>query len=157
MYIPKEIYKSLDDFINSISNKNISLIEILHYAQNLLGFLPIEIQNYIAKKLNIPVEDIYDIVQFYSYFKTKVTGKYKISVCLGSMCLKKGANDILLEFEKELGIKSGETTSDLMFTLEGVRCIGACGISPVVVVNEKVFGKVDINQVKEIISNYKNK
>lgn len=157
MYIPKEIYKSLDDFINSVSDKKISLIEILHYAQNLLGFLPIEIQKYIAQKLNISFEDISDIVNFYSYFKTKVTGKYKISVCLGSMCLKKGSNDILSKFEKELGIKDGETTSDLMFTLEGVRCLGACGIAPVVVINEKVFGQVNINQVKDILSIYQNK
>ena len=157
MYIPKEIYTSLDDFINSVSDKKISLIEILHYAQNLLGFLPIEIQKYIAQKLNISFEDISDIVNFYSYFKTKVTGKYKISVCLGSMCLKKGSNDILSKFEKELGIKDGETTSDLMFTLEGVRCLGACGIAPVVVINEKVFGQVNINQVKDILSIYQNK
>ena len=157
MYIPKEIYTSLDDFINSVSDKKISLIEILHYAQNLLGFLPIEIQKYISQKLNISFEDTSDIVNFYSYFKTKVTGKYKISVCLGSMCLKKGSNDILSKFEKELGIKDGETTSDLMFTLEGVRCLGACGIAPVVVINEKVFGQVNINQVKDILSIYQNK
>lgn len=94
-------------------------------------------------------------MSFYSYFTTEPIGKYKINVCLGTVCFVKGSDKILAEFEKQLGIKSGETTEDLMFTLESLICVGACGLAPVVVVNDKVYGHVTLDQVSEILDKYK--
>lgn len=150
------LIKQLDEFIDSVENKNSSLIEVLHYAQGLFGYLPKEIQLYIAKKLDIPPSKVYGVVSFYTYFTTEPIGKYKISVCLGTVCFVKGSDKILEEFEKELGIKVGQSTKDLKFSLEGLRCVGACGLAPVVTVNGKVHGKVNPEDVKDIISYYKN-
>lgn len=152
----KHLFEQLDNFINSVENKEDSLIEVLHYAQGLFGYLPKEIQLYISEKLNITPAKVYDVVSFYSYFKTEPKGKYKISVCLGSVCFAKGSDKILSEFEKQLGIKAGQTSKDLLFSLDGIRCVGACGLAPVVVVNEKVYGKFKIEQVSEILEYYKS-
>lgn len=150
------LIKQLDEFIESVENKNSALIEILHYAQGLFGYLPKEIQLYIAKKLDVPPSKVYGVVSFYTYFTTEPIGEYKISVCLGTVCFVKGSDKILEEFEKELGIKVGQSTKDLKFSLEGLRCVGACGLAPVVTVNGKVHGKVKPEDVKDIISYYKN-
>ncbi|MGL4796814.1 MAG: NAD(P)H-dependent oxidoreductase subunit E, partial [Paraclostridium sp.] len=132
-----------------------SLIQVLHHAQGIFGYLPKEVQLHIARKLNVSPAKVYGVVSFYSYFTSEPKGDYKISVCLGTVCFVKGADKILAEFEKQLGIKSGETTSDLKFSLEGLRCVGACGLAPVVVVNGKVYGQVKVNQVEDIINEYK--
>lgn len=151
----KKLFDQLDNFINSLETKQGALIEVLHHAQGIFGYLPKEIQLYIAKALDITPAKVYGVVSFYSYFTTEPRGKYKISVCLGTVCFVKGADKILAEFEKQLGIKSGETTKDLTFTLEGLRCVGACGLAPVVVINEKVYGHVKPEQVSDILNNYK--
>ncbi|GAA0703668.1 NAD(P)H-dependent oxidoreductase subunit E [Paraclostridium ghonii] len=150
-----KLFEELDVFIDSLPTKKGALIQVLHYAQNLFGYLPKEVQLHIAKKLDVSPSKVYGVVSFYSYFTTEQKGEYKISVCLGTVCFVKGADKILSEFEKELGIKSGETTPDLLFSLEGLRCVGACGLAPVVVVNEKVYGQVTLDQVKDIIAEYK--
>ena len=140
----KHLFEQLDNFINSLENKEGSLIEVLHYAQGIFGYLPKEVQLYISQKLNIAPAKVYGVVSFYSYFTTEPKGKYKISVCLGTVCFVKGSDKILAEFEKQLGIKAGQTSKDLLFSLDGLRCVGACGLAPVVVVNEKVYGKFKI-------------
>ncbi|MDM8127223.1 complex I 24 kDa subunit family protein [Paraclostridium bifermentans] len=150
-----DVFKELDEFIDSLPTKKGALIQVLHHAQGLFGYLPKEVQLHIAKKLDVSPAKVYGVVSFYSYFTTEQKGEYKISVCLGTVCFVKGADKILAEFEKQLGIKSGETTSDLMFSLEGLRCVGACGLAPVVVVNGKVYGQVKVDQVKDIIAEYK--
>lgn len=152
----KQLFEQLDSFIDTLETKEGSLIQVLHHAQGIFGYLPQEVQLYIAKNLNIAPSKVYGVVSFYSYFTTEPIGKYKISVCLGTVCFVKGADKILSEFEKELGIKSGETTKDLKFSLEGLRCVGACGLAPVVVINGKVYGKVKPESVGEILSHYKN-
>lgn len=149
------IFEELDEFIDSLPTKKGALIQVLHHAQGLFGYLPKEVQLHITKKLDVSPAKVYGVVSFYSYFTTEQKGEYKISVCLGTVCFVKGADKILAEFEKQLGIKSGETTSDLMFSLEGLRCVGACGLAPVVVVNGKVYGQVKVDQVKDIIAEYK--
>ncbi len=149
------VFEELDEFIDSLPTKKGALIQVLHHAQGLFGYLPKEVQLHIAKKLDVSPAKVYGVVSFYSYFTTEQKGEYKISVCLGTVCFVKGADKILTEFEKQLGIKSGETTSDLMFSLEGLRCVGACGLAPVVVVNGKVYGQVKVDQVKDIIAEYK--
>lgn len=151
----KALFQELDNFIDSLPSKKGSLIQVLHTAQDIFGYLPKEVQLYISDKLNISPAKVYGVVSFYSYFTTGPIGKYKINVCLGTVCFVKGSDKILAEFEKQLGIKSGETTEDLMFTLESLRCVGACGLAPVVVVNDKVYGHVTLDQVSEILDKYK--
>lgn len=151
----KTLFQELDNFIDSLPSKKGSLIQVLHTAQDIFGYLPKEVQLYISDKLNISPAKVYGVVSFYSYFTTEPIGKYKINVCLGTVCFVKGSDKILAEFEKQLGIKSGETTEDLMFTLESLRCVGACGLAPVVVVNDKVYGHVTLDQVSEILDKYK--
>ena len=150
-----DVFEELDEFIDSLPTKKGALIQVLHHAQGLFGYLPKEVQLHIAKKLDVSPAKVYGVVSFYSYFTTEQKGEYKISVCLGTVCFVKGADKILAEFEKQLGIKSGETTSDLMFSLEGLRCVGACGLAPVGVVNGQVYGQVKVDQVKDIIAEYK--
>lgn len=150
----KQLFEKLDNFIDALPTKDGALIQVLHHAQGIFGYLPKEIQLYIAKALNIAPSKVYGVVSFYSYFTTEARGEYKISVCLGTVCFVKGADKILAEFEKQLGIKSGQTTEDLKFSLDGLRCVGACGLAPVVVVNGKVFGQVKPEQVSEILSYY---
>ena len=151
----KKLFDELDLFINTIPQSEDSLIQVLHHAQGIFGYLPKDVQLHVAKKLNVSPAKVYGVVSFYSYFTAEPKGEYKISVCLGTVCFVKGADKILAEFEKQLGIKSGETTSDLKFSLEGLRCVGACGLAPVVVVNGKVYGQVKVDQVKDIINEYK--
>lgn len=152
----RHLFDKLDNFIDSLPTKDGSLIQVLHHAQEIFGFLPKEVQLYIAQSLNIPPSKVYGVVSFYSYFTTEPKGKYKISVCLGTVCFVKGSDKILEQFEKELGIKVGETTDDLLFSLEGLRCVGACGLAPVVVINGKVYGQVKPSDVSNILDSYRN-
>lgn len=147
----KQLFDELDTFIGSLPTKKGSLIQVLHHAQGLFGYLPKEVQLHISKQIGIPASKVYGVVSFYSYFTTEPRGKYKISVCLGTVCFVKGSDKVLAEFENQLGIKSGDTTKDLMFSLEGLRCVGACGLAPVVVVNGKVYGHAKPEQVIEIL------
>ena len=149
-----KLFAELDKFIDSLPTKEGALIQVLHHAQGLFGYLPKEVQLHISKKLDVSPAKVYGVVSFYSYFTTEQKGKYKISVCLGTVCFVKGADKILAEFEKQLGIKSGKTTPDLKYSLEGLRCVGACGLAPVVVVNGKVYGQVTVDQVKDILDEY---
>ena len=149
-----KLFEELDKFIDSLPTKEGALIQVLHHAQGLFGYLPKEVQLHISKKLDVSPAKVYGVVSFYSYFTTEQKGKYKISVCLGTVCFVKGADKILAEFEKQLGIKSGKTTPDLKYSLEGLRCVGACGLAPVVVVNGKVYGQFTVDQVKDILDEY---
>lgn len=151
----KQLFDELDIFIDSLPTTHGALIQVLHHAQGIFGYLPKEVQLHIAKKLDLAPSKVYGVVSFYSYFTTEPRGEYKISVCLGTVCFVKGSDKILAQFEKELGIKAGETTKDLKFTLEGLRCVGACGLAPVVVVNGKVYGQVKPEDVSKILDNYR--
>lgn len=154
--LSKDKFNELEDFINSLEEKKGALIEVLHKAQHIFGYLPKDVQLFISKKLNIPSSKVFGVVTFYSYFTTKPRGKYVINVCLGTVCFVKGSDKIIEKFEQKLNIKCGETTPDGNFTLEGLRCVGACGLAPVVVINEKVYGHVSIDDVEKILSNYNN-
>ena len=151
----KQLFEQLDSFIDTLENKEGSLIQVLHHAQGIFGYLPKEVQFYISEKLNVAPAKVYGVVSFYSYFTTEHKGKYKISVCLGTVCFVKGADKILAEFEKQLGIRAGQTSKDLLFSLDGLRCVGACGLAPVVVVNGKVYGQFKLEQVSEVLDYYK--
>ncbi|GAA0779331.1 NADH-quinone oxidoreductase subunit NuoE [Clostridium subterminale] len=148
------MFKELDDFIESLPSKDGALIEVLHRAQHIFGYLPKEVQTFVADKLNLPVSKVYGVVTFYSFFTTEPRGKNVINVCMGTACFVRGAGDILKEFEKELSIKSGQTTEDMKFTLGSLRCVGACGLAPVLTINDKVYGHCTPDQVKSILAEY---
>lgn len=150
-----QMFKELGEFIDSLPSKDGALIEVLHKAQHIFGYLPKEVQTFVADKLNLPVSKVHGVVTFYSYFTTEPRGKNVINVCLGTACFVRGAGDVLKEFEKELGIKAGQTTEDMKYTLGSLRCVGACGLAPVITVNEKVYGHCTSEQVKSILAEYK--
>ena len=148
-------FRELDVFIDSLETKKGSLISVLHKAQEIFGYLPREIQEYVAEKLNESLANVYGVVSFYSCFTMVPKGEHPISVCMGTACYVRGADKVLDEFQKELGIKSGETSLDGKFSIDALRCVGACGIAPVVLVGEKVYKKVEVKEVKKIINEYK--
>lgn len=147
----KELFNKLDMFISSIDNNKDKLIKTLHYAQSLFGYLPNNVQVYISKNLNIPFNEVEDIVNFYSYFVTELKGKYKIKVCLGNACSKDNSAHILNEFEKLIGIKPGETTKDMKFSLESGGCVGVCRKTPIVTINGRVYESVTVEDIPSIL------
>lgn len=147
-------FKELDEYISSLEDKQGSLIIILHRAQKIFGYIPEEIQEFIGKKINMPVAKIYGVVSFYNFFSMKPKGKYQISVCTGTACYVRGADKILEAIKKELNIQVGEVTKDGVFSLDCLRCVGACGLAPVIIVGEEVHGKVKPNEVKNILVSY---
>ena len=152
----QKLFDELDTLIQNLPVADeSSLIYVLKEAQGIFGYLPKEVQLHIADKLDVPYSKVYGVVSFYSYFSTNPVGEHKISVCLGTVCFVKGSDKIMAEFEKELNIKAGETTSDLKFTLDGLRCVGACGLAPVVVVDGKVYGLCTPDQVTNILDEYR--
>ena len=147
-------FRELESYINSLDTKEEALITVLHKAQEIFGYLPKEVQEFIADKLNEPLARVYGVVSFYSFFTMLPKGDIAISVCLGTACFVRGAEKVLDEFQSRLGIKAGETSPDGKFSLDVLRCIGACGIAPVVLVNGKVYKKVEAGEVKNIVSEY---
>lgn len=133
-----------------------ALMPVLQKAQDIYGYLPIEVQKIIAIEMDIPLEKVYGVVTFYSQFSLNPKGKYKISVCLGTACYVKGSGDIFNKLSEKLGIKNGECTSDGKFSLEACRCIGACGLAPVLTVNEDVYGRLSVDDVQGILDKYKD-
>lgn len=156
--LKEQFFKELGEFIDNLSDKKGALIAVLHKAQHIFGYLPQEVQTFVAKKLNLPVAKVNGVVTFYSYFTEIPTGKYVINVCMGTACFVKGAADVLEEFERKLGVKVGQTTSDGKFTLQVLRCVGACGLAPVVTVNDKtndkVYGHFTKQMVDKILDQY---
>lgn len=130
------------------------LINILHKAQELFGYLPREVQEVIARQLNIPVSKVYGVVTFYSFFSMTPKGEYPISVCMGTACYVRGAEKVLDEFKRLLNINVGETTPDGKFSLTSLRCVGACGLAPVVLIGEKVYGRVVPGDVEKILQEF---
>lgn len=148
-------FRELETFINTLDTKKGSLISVLHKAQGIFGYLPREVQEFVADKLNESLANVYGVVSFYSYFTMVPKGEHAVAVCMGTACYVRGADKVLNEFQKQLGIKSGETSVDGKFSIDALRCVGACGIAPVVLVGEKVYKKVEPNEVKGIIEEYK--
>lgn len=131
------------------------IILLLEEVQDLLGYLPIIIQKQVSNKTNIPLSRIYGIVTFYSFFTMTPRGKHTVQVCLGASCYVRGGKKIAKTIEGEFGVESGETTADRLFTYEIVRCLGACGLAPAMVVNGEIYGRVKPSKVKEILEQYK--
>ncbi|MBO8160565.1 MAG: NAD(P)H-dependent oxidoreductase subunit E [Thermosipho sp. (in: Bacteria)] len=151
-----ELYNELEKYIKSLEGKKGILINVLHKAQELFGWLPQEVQEYVAEKLNISPSTVHGVVTFYNFFSTKPKGKNQIKICLGTACYVKGADRVMERFLSELGVEEGEVTEDGNFSVHGVRCLGACSMAPVVLVGEKdFFGKVTPDMVPTIIKKYK--
>ena len=131
-----------------------ALMPILQKAQDIYGYLPIEVQTIISNEMNIPLEKIYGVVTFYSQFSLNPKGKYQISVCLGTACYVKGSGDIYNKLQEKLGIEGGGCTPDGKFSLEACRCIGACGLAPVITVNDEVYGRLTVDDVDHILKKY---
>ena len=148
----REKYAELDQFIDSLPTTKGELIRVLHRAQGIFGYLPKEVQVHVAKRLDVPVSKVYGVVSFYSFFTMNPKGKYDVSVCLGTACYVRGADRILEAITKKIGIGVGETTGDAKFSLRTLRCVGACGLAPVVMINDKVYGRVTPEMVDSIIA-----
>jgi NADH-quinone oxidoreductase subunit E len=134
-----------------------ALIMLLHEIQNQFGYVPREASMELAQKMDVPLARIYEVITFYNYFKLEPPGKAVISICTGTACHLKGAPALLEEFRNELGIDAGETTKDGLFHLQCVRCVGCCGLAPVVVVNGKTYGKLKPSAIKSIIAEWREK
>ena len=145
----------LDGIIEKYKNKKGALIPVLHEAQDVYGYLPLSVQKVISEGLNIPLAEIYGVITFYTQFSLNPKGKYKIQVCIGTACYVKGSGLILEELKQELGIDVGECTADGKFSLDACRCIGACGLAPVVTVNDEVFGRLSKGDGSKILAKFK--
>ena len=152
----KEQEERLMAVIESHKGQEGAVIPVLHEAQGIYGYLPIEVQEMIAEGLDVPLAEIYGIVTFYSQFSINPKGKYQIGVCLGTACYVKGSGDILDKCKEILGIDVGECTPDSLFSIDATRCIGACGLAPVLTVNDDVYGRLVVDDVEGIIAKYKN-
>jgi len=151
-----QMYKELKEIISEKKKIRNPLIEVLREAQTIFGYLPIEVQQFISKELDVPLNKIYGVVTFYNFFSMKPRGKYVINVCTGTACFVKGAPRIIQMMNDELGIEMGETTPDGQFTLSAVRCVGACSLAPVFVIGEETYGRIETkDQVAKILSHYR--
>ena len=131
------------------------LMHVMQEAQSIYGYLPFEVQQKIADGMKVPLEKVYGVATFYAQFALSPKGKYDISVCLGTACYVKGAQQIIDKFSEILGVGAGETTPDGMFTIDALRCIGACGIAPAVTINGKVYPKLTVDAIPQIVEEYK--
>ncbi len=148
-------FKQLKEFIDSVKDSEGILMQTLQKAQGIFGYLPIEVQKFIAEETGIPLAEVYGVVTFYTQFSTTPKGKHKIGVCLGTACYVKGSQLVIDKLAKELNVKVGSTTEDNLFTLEATRCLGCCGLAPVMMIDDEVYGKVDPKHIPEIIAKYK--
>jgi NADH-quinone oxidoreductase subunit E len=149
-----KLSEDLVNFVEVWKEKPGNLIMILHKVQEEYGYIPREIALELSRKLNVPLAKIYGVVTFYHFFKLKKPGKHIIAVCMGTACYLKGGDDIILELERLLGLPVNGMTDDGLFSLEAVRCIGCCGLAPVMTISGEVYGKVTKEELPEIISKY---
>ena len=146
--------KKLHEAISALQGEH-SLVQVLQAAQEIYGYLPERVIDTIAKELGVSSETVYEVATFYSQFKFNPKGRYAISVCLGTACYVKGSGKLMERLEEILGIKSGEVSSDCSFSLDATRCIGACGLAPVLTVGEDVYGRLEPKDLDDIIAKYR--
>jgi NADH:ubiquinone oxidoreductase subunit E len=150
----KQKFEKLRTFIDEHKDMNGPLMPVMQYAQDVFGYLPIDVQQFIAEGLRIPMTKVYGVATFYSQFVLEEQGEHIVSLCMGTACYVKGAQKILDTLEEELGIKEGETTKDKKFTLAGTRCLGCCGLAPVMMVGDDVYGQLKPEQIPGILAKY---
>jgi len=149
----EDVYK-IREICASFNNDPQELINVLHKCQEHFGYLPAEVQEVISNELVVPVAKIYGVVTFYSFFTMTPKGKHPVSICMGTACYVRGAEKVLEEFKKELGLQVGQTSPDGKFSLSSLRCVGACGLAPVVMVGDKTYGRVAPDDVRNILKEY---
>ena len=150
----QEHVDKINEICDSFNNDPVELINVLHKTQEHFGYLPAEVQEVIADKMDISTARVYGVVTFYSFFTMTPKGKHPISICMGTACYVRGAEKVLEEFKKELALQVGQTTKDGKFSLSSLRCVGACGLAPVVLVGDKTYGRVAPDDVKKILKEY---
>jgi len=150
---PEQVEK-LKEVCASFRNDPRELINVLHKAQGIFGYLPAEVQEVVAKELNLSLAKVYGVVTFYSFFTMQPKGIHPISICLGTACYVRGAEKVLDEFKRMLKVGVGETTPDGKFSISCLRCVGACGLAPVVAIGDKIYGRVSPDGVKDILKEY---
>ena len=155
MAIKAEVVQGVKEICDSYANEPSPLMMILSAVQKKYGYIPLEVQEIISEKTGIPVAEIYGVVTFYSFFSLKPKGKYVLGICLGTACYVKNSQQVVDKFSSLLGIQPGETTKDGLFTIEAIRCIGACALAPAMSINGKVYPKVTPDQVGKIIDEYR--
>lgn len=149
-----ELYPKLDEIISAHKGKPEDLIMVLHKAQNLFGYLPQKVQELVSEGLNVSLNEVYGVITFYNFFSTVPQGRHGVKVCLGTACYVRGSQKVLEKAEKDLGITVGGTTDDRRYSLDVVRCIGACGLAPAVLIDEDVYGRVKTTSLSEILEKY---
>jgi len=152
--LPATKVEELRGVCKKFNHEGGELINVLHAAQELFGYLPAEVQELVANELNVSIAHVYGVVTFYSFFSMIPKGEHPISICMGTACYVRGAEKVLDEFKRHLDVKVGETTEDGKFSISCLRCVGACGLAPVVTVGEKVYGRVAAEDVKGILEEY---
>ena len=150
----KEQEAALLSVIDELKDEKGALMPIMQKAQDIYGYLPIEVQAMIADRMGIPMEKVYGVATFYSQFNLNPKGKDQISVCLGTACYVKGSGDIYNKLQEMLSIKGGECTPDGKFSLDACRCVGACGLAPVMMINDEVYGRLTVDQLEGILAKY---
>ena len=155
MNIKPEVVKGVEEICDSFANEPSPLMMILSAIQKKYGYIPLEVQEIVSEKTGIPVAEIYGVVTFYSFFSLNPKGKYVLGICLGTACYVKNSQQVVDKFSALLGIEPGQTTEDGLFTIEAIRCIGACALAPAMSINGKVYPKVTPDQVGKIIEEYR--
>jgi NADH:ubiquinone oxidoreductase subunit E len=150
-----ENFQALQEIIDEYREKKGSLIPVLQKAQEIFGYLPLEVQKFIAEGMNVSLQEIYGVATFYAQFTLEPRGEHTIGMCMGTACYVKGAKVILDRLKKELNIDVGETTGDLKFTLEATRCLGACGLAPVMIIDDSVYGRLTADKIPDILDKYR--
>ena len=155
-HLSESAVKQISEIISRYENDKTPLMMILSDIQREYGYIPLDVQEFISDKTGIPVAEIYGVVTFYSFFSLTPKGKYVVGVCLGTACYVKGSQQVIDKFAELLNIKPGQTSEDGLFTLDALRCIGACGIAPALTINGKVYPKVSVADVQKIVEEYKS-
>ena len=152
--LPQPLYREVVQFIDALPQKEGHLVTVLHKAQSVFGYLPIEVQQFVADHMEVPLAQVYGVVSFYTFFTMVPKGKYPISVCMGTACFVKGADKVVHAFKEQLKIDIGDVTPDGKFSIDTLRCVGGCALAPIVMVGEKVYGNVTPGQVKKILADF---
>jgi len=152
--LEKQKYDEIANIIDLYKGKEGSLIQVLHLAQEIYGYLPLELQKVIATSMDIPLSEVSGVITFYSFFSTTPRGEHTIRICLGTACYVRGGKKLVERLQNILNIEIGETTQDGKFTFEIARCIGACGLAPAMMIDKKVYKQVNVNKLESILSKY---
>lgn len=153
--ISEDMWAAIDKIITDNKAVSGALITVLRECQNLVGYLPVELLTRIGTGLNLPLSEVYSVASFYSVFSLKPKGRHVIKVCLGTACYVKGIKEVLSCIDREYRLKEGDTTKDRRFSLESVRCLGSCGLAPVMVIDNDIYGHIKSDKIKEIFEKYK--